>query len=153
MKHLAGIKLFFLFLSMHQNHVLRIPHPRFINTRGHGLRGDAIHELDWIGGETVRFLKQKGKLDNTIIIFSCENGPVFFDGYFDGTLENHNGYDPNTGLQGGKYLAYEGATRMPTLIQWPARINKGIVSDALISQVDFLASFASLVGAKLPDAK
>lgn len=146
-------KPFFLFLSMHQNHVPRIPHPRFVGTSGHGLRGDAVHELDWIVGETVRVLKENGQLDNTIILFSSDNGPVFFDGYHDGTLENHNGHDPNAGIQGGKYIAYEGATLMPTLIQWPARINKGKTSDALVSQVDFLASFAALVGEKLPDGK
>lgn len=144
---------FFLFLAMHQNHVPRIPNPRFVGTSQHGLRGDAIHELDWIVGETIRVLKENGLLDNTIVIFSSDNGPVFFDGYHDGTLEDHNGHDPNAGLKGGKYIAYEGATLMPTLIQWPARIGKGKVSDALISQVDFLASFASLVGGKLPEGE
>jgi len=144
-------KPFFLFLSMHQNHVPRIPNPRFMGTSGNGIRGDAVHELDWIVGETLRVLREKGMLDNTIVVFSSDNGPVFFDGYNDGVLENHNGHDPNAGLQGGKYIAYEGATRMPTLIQWPAHITKGMVSDALISQVDFLASFASLVGAELPE--
>lgn len=146
-------KPFFLFLSMHHNHVPRIPNPHLVGTSGHGLRGDHLHELDWIVGETVRILKEKGILDNTIIIFSSDNGPVFFDGYYDGAIENHNGHDPNAGLQGGKYIAYEGATLMPTLIQWPGRIKKGKVSDALISQVDFFASLASLVGGKLPDDK
>ncbi len=146
-------KPFFLLLALHQNHVPRIPNPRFVGTSGCGLRGDAVHELDWIAGQMLEALKELGKLENTIIVFSSDNGPVFFDGYHDGTLENHNGHDPNAGLQGGKYIAYEGATRMPTLIQWPARITKGKVSDALIGQVDFLASFAALVGAKLPDGK
>lgn len=146
-------KPFFLFLAMHQNHVPRIPNPRFLGISGHGLRGDQVHELDWIVGETIRKLKESGKLDNTIILFSSDNGPVFFDGYNDGVLEDHNGHDPNAGLKGGKYIAYEGATRMPTLIQWPKRIKKGIVSDALISQVDFLASFSALVGAKMPEDK
>ncbi len=146
-------KPFFLFLAMHQNHVPRIPNPRFVGTSDCGLRGDAVHELDWIVGETIRILKENGKLDNTIIIFSSDNGPVFFDGYYDGTLEDHNGHDPNAGLHGGKYIAYEGATRMPTIIQWPARIAKGKVSNVLIGQVDFLASFAALVGAKLPEGK
>ncbi len=146
-------KPFFLYLSMHQPHVPRLPHPHFLGTSGHGLRGDTMHELDWIVGETIRILKENGELDNTIIIFSSDNGPVFFDGYYDGALEDHNGHDPKAGLKGGKYIAYEGATRMPTVIQWPARIQKGKVSDALISQVDFLASFAALVGAELPEDK
>lgn len=144
-------KPFFLYLSMHQNHVPRLPNPRFLGTSGHGLRGDAVHELDWIVGETVWFLEETGQLDNTIIIFSSDNGPVFFDGYDDGVLEDHNGHDPNAGFKGGKYIAYEGGTLMPTLIQWPARIKGGKVSDALISQVDFLASFTTLVGDEMPE--
>ncbi len=144
-------KPFFLFLSMHQNHVPRIPDPRFVGTSGAGLRGDHVHELDWIVGEMLRVLKENDLWDNTIIIFSSDNGPVFFDGYYDGTLEDHNGHDPGAGLKGGKYIAYEGGTRMPTLIQWPSRVEKGKVSNALLSQVDFLASFADLVGGKLPE--
>lgn len=146
-------KPFFLFLPMHQCHVPRIPNSRFVGTSGCGLRGDHVQELDWMVGEVVNMLRNNGKLDNTIIIFSSDNGPVFFDGYYDGILENHNGHDPNGGLRGGKYIAYEGATRMPTLIQWPARITKGKVSNALIGQVDFLASFSALVGGKLPEGK
>ncbi len=141
---------FFLFLSMHQNHVPRIPHPRFVGKSGVGLRGDHVVELDWIVGEMVRVLKENGQYENTIIIFSSDNGPVLFDGYDDGALENHNNHDPSGGFRGGKYVAFEGATRMPTLLQWPERVKPGKVSDALISQVDFLASFASLVGAEIP---
>jgi arylsulfatase A len=144
-------KPFFLFLSMHQNHVPRIPAPRFAGSSGIGLRGDCVVELDWIVGEMVRVLKETGQLENTLIIFSSDNGPVLFDGYDDGALENHNGHDPNGGFRGGKYIAYEGGTRMPTIAYWPSVIEAGIVSDALISQVDFLATFASLAGAKLPD--
>jgi arylsulfatase A len=146
-------KPFFLFLAMHQNHVPRIPNPRFLGTSGHGLRGDHIHELDWIVGEMVSKLKESGKFENTIIIFSSDNGPVFFDGYHDGVLEENHKHDPKAGLKGGKYIAYEGATRMPTLIQWPKRIAKGKVSNALLSQVDLLASFCELVGAKMPEDK
>jgi arylsulfatase A len=142
---------FFLFLSMHQNHVPRIPHPRFVGQSGVGLRGDHVVELDWIVGEMVRALKASGQYENTIIIFSSDNGPVLFDGYDDGALENHNNHDPSGGFRGGKYVAFEGATRMPTLLQWPERVKPGKVSDALISQVDFLASFASLVGAEMPE--
>jgi len=144
-------KPFFLFLSMHQCHVPRIPNSRFVGKSRCGLRGDHVQELDWMVGEVVAMLRKNGTLDNTIIIFTSDNGPVFFDGYFDGTLENHNGHDPNGGLKGGKYIAYEGATRMPTLIQWPSRIAKGKVSTALIGQVDFLASFSALVGGTLPE--
>jgi len=144
-------KPFFLFLSMHQNHVPRIPNPAFAGSSGVGLRGDAVVELDWIVGEMVQLLKEEGKLENTMIIFSSDNGPVLFDGYNDGTLESHNEHDPSGGLRGGKYIAYEAATRMPTLLQWPARVEAGITSSAVISQVDLLASLAALVGGELPE--
>jgi arylsulfatase A len=142
---------FFLFLSMHQNHVPRIPNPRFAGTSGVGLRGDCVVELDWIVGELVRILKETGQLENTLVVFSSDNGPVLYDGYDDGALEDHNDHDPNGGFRGGKYIAYEGGTRMPTIAYWPTGIMPGIVSDALISQVDFLATFASLAGGNLPD--
>ncbi len=143
-------KPFFLFLSLHQNHVPRLPDPRFVGTSGVGLRGDHVVELDWIVGEMLKVLKENGQLENTVIIFSSDNGPVLFDGYDDGALENHNGHDPSGGFRGGKYIAYEGGTRMPTLLQWTKEVEAGLVSDALISQVDFLASFASLVGGQIP---
>lgn len=143
-------KPFFLFLSMHQNHVPRIPNPAFAGASGIGLRGDAVLELDWIVGEMVRTLEEEGKLENTMVIFSSDNGPVFFDGYHDGALEEHSGHDPSGGFRGGKYIAYEAATRMPTLLQWPARVKGGLVSSAVISQVDLLASLNALVGGELP---
>ncbi len=142
---------FFLFLSMHQNHVPRIPGSKFTGSSGTGLRGDCVVELDWIVGELDRILKENGLHENTLVIFSSDNGPVLFDGYDDGALENQNDHDPNGGFRGGKYIAFEGGTRMPTIASWPARIDTGLVSDALISQVDFLATFASLVGGKLPE--
>ena len=139
-------KPFFLLLSMHQNHVPRIPNPRFLNSSQVGLRGDCVVELDWMVGEIVQYLRETNQLHNTLILFSSDNGPVLFDGYDDGALENHNWHDPNGGLRGGKYIAYEGGTRVPAIISWPAGIRPGKVSQALISQVDWLASFASLVG-------
>lgn len=141
---------FFLFLSMHQNHVPRIPDPRFAGSSGVGLRGDCVVEFDWIVGEMVRVLKEYDQLENTLIIVTSDNGPVLFDGYDDGALENHNNHDPGAGLRGGKYIAFESGTRVPTIAYWPGRIDPGIVSDAIISQVDFLASFAALIGAEMP---
>jgi arylsulfatase A len=142
---------FFLFLSMHQNHVPRIPAPKFEGSSGIGLRGDCVVELDWIVGDIIRMLRVNDLLENTLVIFTSDNGPVLYDGYDDGAIENHNEHDPNGGFRGGKYIAYEGGTRMPTIAYWPEVIEPGIVSDALLSQVDFLATFASLAGALLPD--
>lgn len=144
---------FFLYLAMHENHVARIPNSKFVGTSGTSIRGDALEELDWVVGEVVKSLEENGIRGNTMIIFSSDNGPVFFDGYEDGALQEHNGHDPSGIYAGGKYTAYEGGTRMPTIISWPGEIEEGQVSDALISQVDFLSSLAALVDVELQDEK
>lgn len=142
---------FFLFLAAQQNHAPRVPNPQFVGSSGVGLRGDCVVEFDWLVGEMVKVLRESGKLENTLIIISSDNGPVLFDGYDDGSLEKHNGHDPNGGFRGGKYIAYEGGTRMPTIAHWPEGIKPGIVSDALFSQVDFLATLVSLAGGEVPE--
>lgn len=143
---------FFLYLSMTENHVARIPHPKFVGSSGTSLRGDAVQELDWAVGKVVKALEKQGIREKTMIIFSSDNGPVFYDGYEDGAIENHNGHDPSGIYQGGKYVAYEGGTRMPFIVNWPGHIKAGTKSDALISQVDLLASIASMVGVKISDS-
>ena len=142
---------FFLLLSMPENHVPRIPHPDFLGTSPLGYRGDTIHQFDWVVGAIIEALEEEDLAENTIVIFSSDNGPVLYDGYDDGALENHSNHDPNGPFRGGKYIAFEGGTRMPTLAQWPAGIEAGVVSDAIISQVDFLAAFAALTGVDLPE--
>ncbi|MDR8392413.1 arylsulfatase [Aliifodinibius sp. S!AR15-10] len=142
---------FFLYLSLPENHVPRIPNSRFQDSSGTGLRGDAILELDWVVGEILNTLESNTLRDKSLVIFSSDNGPVFFDGYEDGALQKHNGHDPSGIYSGGKYTAYEGGTRMPTIVSWPGQIEAGTESDALISQVDLLASLAALVDVKLHD--
>lgn len=142
---------FFLFLSMHENLVPRIPPPDFIGASETGLRGDSVVELDWVVGQIVDQLDDLDLREETMIIFTSDNGPVFYDGYEDGSLEDHNRHDPNGMYRGGKYIAFEGGTRMPTIVKWSTHIEPETVSDAIISQVDFLATFASLVDAELAD--
>lgn len=141
---------FFLFLSMHENHVPRIPHPQFIGASNAGLRGDAVVELDWVVGQVVGKLDELGLREQTLILFTSDNGPVLYDGYEDGALEDHNNHDPNGKFRGGKYIAFEGGTRMPTIASWPGYIEKGRVSNAIISQVDFLASLVALTDLEIP---
>jgi arylsulfatase A len=145
-EHAGANHPFFLYLSMHENHVPRAPHPEFTGTSGVGLRGDTIHELDWVVGDVIRVLEELDIREETLIIFSSDNGPVLFDGYEDGALEQNRDHDPNGGFRGGKYIAYEGGTRMPFILSWPGKVEPGMVSDAVISQVDLLASFAALSG-------
>lgn len=140
---------FFLFYAMHENHVPRIPHPRFRGSTSLGARGDAVVQLDWSVGELVRRLGELGLTEKTLIIFSSDNGPVLYDGYSDGAWELNGDHRPAGPWRGGKYSAWEGGTRMPFIVSWPGRIQPGL-SDALISQVDLLASLAALTGVAVP---
>ena len=82
------------------------------------------------------------------MIFTSDNGPVLDDGYADRAVELLHGHTPAGPLRGGKYSAFDGGTRVPFVVRWPGQVKTG-VSDALVSQVDFLASFAALTGQTL----
>lgn len=137
---------FFLFLATHDIHVPRMPHERFQGKSGYGDRGDALLQLDWTVGEVLRILDEKGLVENTMVVFSSDNGPVLDDGYVDQAEELIGDHKPWANLSGGKYSAYEAGTKIPMIIRWPKEIQAGSVSPALFSQVDFLASFAGYLG-------
>jgi arylsulfatase A-like enzyme len=136
---------FFLCYTIQQPHVPRIPHPRFVGKSGMGPRGDVILEADWCIGELMKTLKSEGLLENTLIIFSSDNGPVLDDGYADKAIELLGKHKPAGVLRGGKYSLFEAGTRVPFFTYWKDHI-KPIVSDALVSQVDLLSSLASFTG-------
>jgi len=139
---------FFLYFATHDPHVPRVPHPRFVGKSGCGVRGDVIVQFDWCVGELLKTLDRLDLSRNTLVILSSDNGPVVDDGYRDGAVENLGDHRPAGPLRGGKYSMFEGGTRVPFLTRWPQRIKPG-VSDALVCQVDLLASFAVLTGQKL----
>tara|TARA_R110001592_G_scaffold123108_4_gene330640 strand:+ start:30597 stop:32129 length:1533 start_codon:yes stop_codon:yes gene_type:complete len=138
-------KPFFLYYAMQQPHVPRTPHPRFVGTSGMGPRGDVILEADWMIGEFMKILKEEGVLENTLIIFSSDNGPVLNDGYYDDAVGKLGNHDPKGGLRGGKYSLFEAGTRVPFITYWKNHIKPG-VSDAIVCQIDLLASLGNLVG-------
>jgi arylsulfatase A len=140
---------FFLCYFVHENHAPRIPHPRFRGSTSLGVRGDAVVQMDWGIGVLMDKLRQLGLEENTLIIFSSDNGPVLYDGYYDGSAELNGEHRPAGPWRGGKYSAWEGGTRLPFIVSWPATIQPS-VSDALISQVDLLASLAALAKVKVP---
>ncbi len=148
-KRSKGKEPFFLYYAMHQPHVPRTPHPRFVGSSGMGPRGDAIVEADWCVGEIMKTLKAQGVLKNTLVIFTSDNGPVLNDGYYDDAVEKLGAHDPFGGLRGGKYSLFEAGTRVPFIVYWKDIIEPA-VSDALICQIDFLASFASLLKIEPP---
>ena len=139
---------FFLYYAFHQPHVPRIAGSRFKDVTPHGARGDVIVEMDWCVGEMLDTLEELGITENTIVIFSSDNGPVLDDGYED-QAEDLNGLHQAAGpLRGGKYSMFDGGTRVPFMASWPGHINSG-TSNALVSHVDFYASFATLTGQEL----
>ncbi len=137
---------FFLFFSFHDIHVPRLPNFRFIGKSKMGPRGDAIVQMDWMTGEVVKELEKQGISENTLIIFTSDNGPVLNDGYEDEAVEKLGDHLPAGPFRGGKYSAYEAGTRVPLITYWPGKI-KPAESKALLSQVDFYASLGALVGA------
>ena len=133
---------FFLYFSTHDIHVPRMPHPRFEGKSGMGPRGDAIVQLDWTVGQVIGTLEKYSLLENTLIIFTSDNGPVIDDGYKDQAVEKLGNHKPSGSLRGGKYSAFEAGTRVPFIVSWKGKVTPGKVSDALFSQIDLFASFA-----------
>ena len=143
-------KPFFLYFSFHDIHVPRIPNKQFVGKSSMGPRGDAIAQMDWCVGELVDYLRENEMLDNTLIIFSSDNGPVLDDGYEDQAVEMLGMHQPAGPFRGAKYSAYEAGTRMPTIVHWPGKVNKGN-STAVLSQVDLYASLARLTGSEVKE--
>ena len=142
---------FFLYFSTHDIHVPRVPHPRFAGKSGMGPRGDAILQLDWCVGEILKTLDKRNLADNTMVIFTSDNGPVVDDGYQDQAVELLGEHKPGGPLRGGKYSAFDAGTRIPFIIRQPGRIKPG-TSDALLCQIDLSASMATLTNQKLAEA-
>src|SRR5215472_13467749 len=136
---------FFLYFATSDIHVPHIPNNEFVNTSACGIRCDAIEQLDWTVGQVMATLEKLGLTDDTLVIFTSDNGPVVDDGYADGSVEHLNGHKPAGGFRGGKYRIYEGGTRLPFIVHWSGHVQPG-VSDALLGQVDLLASLGSLAG-------
>ena len=143
-------KPFFLYLATNDVHVPRFPHERFRGKSPMGLRGEAIMQFDWTVGQLLAALDELRLAENTLIILSSDNGAVVDDGYADRSTELLGGHKPVGPLRGNKYSAFEGGTRIPAIVRWPRSIRKPAVSDALVSQIDWFASLAHLVGARLP---
>lgn len=141
---------FFLYFATHDIHVPRLPHARFAGKSGLGPRGDAMMQLDWCVGEVLDTLDRLRLKENTLVLFTSDNGPVLDDGYVDEANEKLGQHDPNGGWRGGKYSLFEGGTRVPLVARWPAKIPAGRVGDGLFGQVDLPATFARLAGVTVP---
>lgn len=141
---------FFLYYGLHQPHVPRVPNERFAGESGYGVRGDVILEADWCVGELLGYLEDKGLMENTLIVFTSDNGPVVQDGYLDGSDDLLGDHDPALGMRGGKYSLFDAGTHIPLMAYWKGHTRHGVV-DAFFSQLDFYASFAALAGGEVPE--
>ena len=147
---------FFLEVATHNIHVPRVPNPKFRDKSQCGVRGDVIVEFDWIVGQVLAKLDELKLADNTLVIVSSDNGGILDNNGPDtkhgiGSIEAVNGHKFNGVLRGTKGTIWEGGTRLPMIARWPGHIQPG-VSDALVCQVDMLASFAALTGQNLAPA-
>lgn len=141
---------FFLYYGLHQPHVPRVPNERFVGKSGMGPRGDVILEADWCVAEFLKELDHLGLTENTLVIFTSDNGPVLDDGYKDQAKELVGNHKPAGPYRGWKTTMYMGGTCIPFIVRWPAVVKPG-VSDTFVCQIDLLASLATLVGQTYSD--
>jgi arylsulfatase A-like enzyme len=144
-----GEKPFFLYFAHRNVHSPLKPHPRFEGTSPIGVYGDFIHELDWSVGEILAALDEQGILDDTLVIFASDNGAT--EMHRPVTHVNYSGHRANGPLRGQKSEVFEGGHRIPLIARWPGHVPAGTTSSQLIALTDMLATFAGLVGARLPD--
>jgi len=139
-------KPFFLYFSTHDIHVPRVPHSRFVGKSSMGPRGDAIVQMDWCTGQILDKLDELDLSDNTLVIFSSDNGPVLDDGYKDFANEKIGQHKPSGPYKAGKYSFFEGGTRVPFIVRWPGKVKAGSRSSALMGQIDLCATIAHIAG-------
>jgi len=130
---------FFLFLSHHMPHVPVAPSKRFADTSPRGRYGDVVRELDWSTGEIMNLLQQLRIDNNTLVIFTSDNGPLL----------THFGGKANP-LRGGKASVLEGGFRVPFIARWPGNIKPNTVCDEMVNAMDLLPTFAGIAGAEPP---
>ena len=132
---------FFLYFPTPNIHHPFTTAPRFKGTSQCGLYGDFVHELDWMVGEILNCLDENGLTDNTMVIFTSDNGGML---NLAGRNAVKDGHKINGDLLGFKFGVWEGGHRVPFIAKWPGKIKAGTKSDQLISQLDMLATFMAL---------
>lgn len=132
---------FFLYLAHSMVHVPVFRSKEFEGKSGHGAYGDAVLELDWSVGQIVQTLEEKGLLENTLIIFSSDNGPWLQEGPEGGEA---------TPLREGKGTTYEGGVRVPAIAYWKGKIVPA-VNREVASTLDWFPTIAHLAGIAVPD--
>lgn len=132
---------FFLYFPHPMPHVPIGASEKFRGKTGEGLYADMMQEIDWSVGQVLQTLKQTGLDQNTLVIFTSDNGPWL-------TFGNHAG--SSGAFREGKGTTYEGGHRVPCLIRWPGTVPAGRVCNKLLTTLDILPTVISLCGARLP---
>ncbi|HUF62842.1 MAG TPA: arylsulfatase, partial [Verrucomicrobiales bacterium] len=137
---------FFLLFSWTSPHAPILPAPEWQGRTEAGPYGDFVAQSDWCAGQVLQALDERGFRENTLVIFTSDNGP---ERYAYDRIRNH-GHRSMGPLRGLKRDIWEGGHRVPFVVRWPGIVAPGTVCDALISQIDLLATIAAIVDAKLP---
>ncbi len=140
-----GDKPFFAYLAFNSPHYPIVPNEEFHGKSEAGYYGDFVIETDAMVGKVLAALKKKGFVENTIVIFTADNGAenLAFD-----RLEKFKHWSSGK-YRGVKRDLYEGGHRVPFIVSWPGKIRAGSRSDEVVSQVDFAATFAQIIGHKV----
>ena len=144
----ATQKPFFLFHSMQAVHLPSFPGDAFKGKTKAGPHGDFIFEMDHIVGELMKALKKRGMAENTLVMFSSDNGPEVPTSIAMRRDHKHNGARPWRGV---KRDQWEGGHRVPFIARWPGKIKAGSTSDQTICLTDLMATASAITEAKLPN--
>jgi len=144
-------KPFFLYVAHTMVHSVIDASPEFKGKSKGGLYGDVVEELDHHTGRLLGAIDELGLRDNTIVIFTTDNGP--WNNMQENLRKRHDGaiaWGSSGPLREGKGSTYEGGLRVPCIVRWPGHVPAGRVSDAIFSTLDFLPTFATLAGYDVP---
>jgi arylsulfatase A len=140
---------FFLYFAFPSPHAPIIPNDAFDGMSGAGAYGDFVFETDDACGQLLQALEASGQLENTIVVFSADNGAEAY-AYERDKVYGHWSSEP---FRGVKQDIYEGGHHVPFIVRWPGVTHPGSVSDEIVSQIDLMATFANFLGTDLPDGQ
>ncbi|MGK0236345.1 MAG: arylsulfatase A-like enzyme [Polaribacter sp.] len=132
---------FFLYIAHSMPHVPLYASEEFIGTSKRGLYGDVVQELDWSVGQILKSLREHGILENTLIVFSSDNGPWL-------AMKEDGGSAGD--LREGKTFTFDGGMKVPTVAMWKNRIPQGIINTEVASQMDWFPTIANITGSSIP---
>ncbi len=146
-------KPFVLYLAHTMMHTIIDASPKFRGSSAGGLYGDVVEEFDFETGRLLDKFDELGLRDNTLVIYTTDNGPWNQPKYYrrkKGHPEGSIFWGESGPLRNGKGSPYEGGYRAPCIVRWPGRVPAGRVSDAVWATIDFLPTFANLAGFNIP---